>query len=249
MSYSEQSLYEQIAVPSVHSEAVKLDPSALVSLFQLDTTVIGGPVYHFTTETRAGATISFGSVTFTAVPIQITGMEISGQGALQTPTLTITNTDGLIQEVVNTWGDLETCKLTRWRTFARFLDGGENPDPSAFYGPDVYEIDRKSSDTPEAIQWELRALIDRQGVYVGRTIIRDTCMWRYRVYNAATGTFDYSKAQCPYAGANYFDENNQPTSNPADDRPARNIQCCRLRFGSDAPLPFGGFPGIVRGIV
>lgn len=248
MSYSEQSLYEQIAVPSVHSEAVKLDPSALVSLFQLDTTVIGGPVYHFTTETRAGATISFGSVTFTAVPIQITGMEISGQGSLQTPTLSIANTDGLIQQIVNSMGNLEGCRLTRWRTFARFLDGGSSPDASTFYGPDVYVIDRKSSDTPEAIQWELSALIDKQGMYVGRTVIRDTCMWRYREWNATTGTWDYSKAICPYAGTKYFDINNQEVSSPSADVPSRNVGCCKARFGENATLPFGGFPGIVRGI-
>jgi len=235
-------------MPSVHSEAVKLDPSALVSLFQLDTTALGGPVWHFTTETRNGATISFGGRVFTALPVEVTGMEISAQGAVQTPTLSIANTDGLLQEIVNTWGDLEGSRVTRWRTFARFLDGGESPDATAFYGPDVYEIDRKSSDTPEQIQWELSALVDKQGMYVGRTIIRDICMWRYRVYNPATGTFDYSKAQCPYTGNKFFDENNQPVVSAADDKPARNLNCCRVRFGAKAALPFGGFPGIIRGL-
>ncbi|MTH61207.1 phage minor tail protein L [Paracoccus litorisediminis] len=235
-------------MPSIHSEATKLDPSALVSLFQLDATEIGGLTHNFTTETRAGAAISFGGTTFTSVPIQISGMTVSGQGALQTPTLSIANTDGLIQQIVNTWGDLEGARLTRWRTFARFLDGGTDPDGSAFYGPDVFIIDRKSSDTPEQIQWELSALIDKQGVYIGRTVIRDTCLWRYRTYRPASGNFDYSKAQCPYAGSNYFDENNVATADPAKDRPARNLECCRKRFGQKAVLPFGGFPGIVRGL-
>lgn len=235
-------------MPAVSSEAVKLDPTALVSLFQLDTTIVGGPVYHFTTETRAGNQISFGGVTFTALPIQITGMEISGQGAIQTPTLSIANTGPLLQEIVNTWGDLEGSRLVRWRTFARFLDGGADPDGSAFYGPDTYLIDRKSSDTPEQIQWELSALVDKQGLYLGRTIIRDICMWRYRVYNTATGNFDYSKAQCPYAANRFYDENNVQVTNAADDKPARNIECCRVRFGGRNPMPFGGFPGIVRGL-
>lgn len=235
-------------MPTVNTEATKLDPTALVSLYQLDTTMLGGPVYHFTTETRAGAQISFGGNTFIAVPIRITGMEISGDGAIQRPTLEIANTDGLIQEVVNTWGDLEGARLTRWRTFARFLPAGETPDSSAFYGPDIYIIDRKSSDTPEAIQWELSALADQQGLYVGRTIIRDICTWRYRVYVPATGNFDYSKAQCPYVGNVYYDENNVRTFTAADDKPARNIDCCRRRFGARAAMPFGGFPGIPRGL-
>lgn len=175
-------------------------------------------------------------------------MEISGQGAIQKPTLSISNTDGLIQEIVNTWGDLEGSTLTRWRTFARFLVGGEEPDGSAFYGPDVYEIDRKSSDTPEQIQWEMSAMADKQGLYVGRTIIRDICTWRYRTYRAATGGFDYSKAQCPYAGNRFYDANDVQVTNPADDVPSRSIECCRKRFGVNAPKPFGGFPGILRGL-
>lgn len=235
-------------MPSIASEALKLDPSVLVSLYQLDTTIVGGPIYNFTTETRGGVELAFGGSSFTALPVTITGMEITGQGAVMSPTLSIANTDGLIQEIVNTWGDLEGSRLTRWRTFARFLDGEPDADPTAFYGPDVFLIDRKSSDTPEQIQWELSALVDKQGLYVGRTIIRDVCMWRYRVWNSGSGTFDYSKAQCPYTGSQFWDENNQPVSSGAEDKPARNLECCRLRFGADAPLPFGGFPGIVRGL-
>lgn len=233
---------------AIHQQATSLSPDALVALYQLDLTSIGGLMLNFTTENRAGSKISFGGTEFVSVPVEISGMTTSGQGALQTPTLSIANTDGLIQQIVNSMGDLEGCRLTRWRTFARFLDGGSSPDASTFYGPDVYVIDRKSSDTPEVIQWELSALIDKQGMYVGRTVIRDTCMWRYREWNATTGTWDYSKAVCPYAGTKYFDINNQEVSSPSADVPSRNVGCCKARFGENAALPFGGFPGIVRGI-
>jgi lambda family phage minor tail protein L len=226
----------------------KLEPSALVSLYQLDTTRIGGPLYHFTTETRAGNIIRFGGVDFFAVPVRITGMDVSGQGPIQTPTLTVGNTDGFIQEIVNSFGNLEGCRLQRWRTFAIHLDDGEQPNTTAVYGPDVYVIDRKSADTPESIEWELSATIDQQGVFVGRTVVRDTCLWRYREFDPATGQFDYSKALCPYTGNNYFDRQNRPVTNPADDEPSRTIRCCRLRFGTNAVLPFGGFPGVVRGL-
>lgn len=233
---------------AIHQETTSLEPSALVSLFQLDLTSLGGDLLNFTTELRAGARVSFGGVQYAAVPVEIDGMTISGTGALQTPTLTIGNTDGLIQSIVNSLGDLAGCKLTRWRTFARFLDGGVSPDPTTFYGPDVYKIDRKSADTPEQIQWELSTLVDTQGMYVGRTMIRDTCMWRYRSWNAATGTWDYSKAKCPYAGTRYYDINNRQVASPSLDVPARNRGCCEVRFGARAALPFGGFPGILRGV-
>lgn len=233
---------------SLAKESQKLDPSALVSLFRLDTSKAGGPIYHFTTETRAGSKISFGGIEFHAVPIQITGLAFSGQGTLATPTLAINNSDLVIQEALNTYGNLEGSVLTRWRTFARFLDDGEAPDANSFYGPDVYVIDRKSSDTPEEVQFEMSALIDQQGVYIGRTIIRDTCMWRYRDWNPVTEEFDYSKATCPYTGGTYWDESDAPTLDPAKDRPSRTLSCCRLRFGANNALPFGGFPGIARGL-
>lgn len=229
-------------------EATKLTPTTLLSLYHLDTTSVGGPLYRFTTETRAGAMVSLAGVDYYAVPVRITGMQISGTGPIQTPTLSIGNTDGFIQEIVNSFGNLEGSRLYRWRIFAKHLDGGEAPDPAALYGPDVYVIDRKSADTPEMIEWELSALIDQQGVFVGRTVIRDTCLFRYRRFNSATGLFDYTKAVCPYAGNNYFDRENQPVVLASLDVPSRNRGCCTARFGVNGDLPFGGFPGIVRGL-
>jgi lambda family phage minor tail protein L len=230
------------------AEARKLEPSALVSLFRLDATEVGGVELNFTNETSGGNVVSFGGIQFFPIPVTFRGMTVSTTGPLQTPTMTLANTDGVVQEFVNTWGNLAGCRLTRWRTFARFLDDGAEPDPSAFYGPDVFKIDRKASDTPEEISWELATLADAQGVYVGRTIIRDVCMWRYRYYNPNTGSFNYDKAECPYTGSNYFDRNDQPVVAASQDEPSRTRKCCTLRFGENAELPFGGFPGILRGV-
>ena len=231
------------------TESKKLNPSAMVELYKLDASFAGGSTLAFTTETSAGEFVSFGSEQYLALPVRVSGMSISGTGTIQTPTMTISNTDGLIQEFINTWGDLDGCRLTRWRTYAKFLDDGEAPDPSVFYGPDVYQIDRKSSDTPEEISWELSVMIDKQGVYIGRTVIRDTCMSRYRYFNPNTGQFEYAKAECPYAGARYFNKSNVEVFTASEDSPARNVGCCTARFGEGAELPFGGFPGILRGVL
>lgn len=233
---------------SLAAEAQKLDPSALVSLFTLDTRVVGGPVYNFTTETMMGENVVFAGVTFRALPVQIDGLTTDGSGPMATPTLTISNTDLFIQEALNTFGNLEGSRLTRYRTFSKYLGLQPGIDHSYAIGPDVFVIDRKSSDTPEQIQFELSALIDQQGVYIGRTVIRDTCMWRYRQFNPITQTFDYSKALCPYTGSRFYDENDVQVSGAAQDRPSRTLNCCRVRFGRNATLPFGGFPGIARGL-
>lgn len=234
---------------SAIAEARKLEATALVQLFKLDATPVGGVELNFTTDTVAGQSqVVFGGVTFIHLPVRVTGMKVSSTGPLQTPTLTIANSGSLIQEFVNTWGNLAGCKLTRIRTYARFLDNGATPNSTAFFGPDVFTIDRKASDTPEEISWELSVGNDMQGVYVGRTIIRDTCMARYRYFNPSNGQFEYAQAQCPYSGTRYFNKNDVEVFSPSLDEPSRSRKCCTLRFGENGELPFHGFPGILRGV-
>lgn len=227
-------------------ESQKLNPSGLISLFTLDATSVGGSILYFTKGSEAGEPVMFGGIAYHPVGIELRGLQTSGIGSLPRPELHIANTDGLIQAIVNTWGDLNGCKLYRKRTFTRFLDGQPDADSSAFYGPDEFVFDRKASDTPEMISWELSASFDQEGVYIGRTIIRDTCLWRYRRWNPVAGDFDYSKAQCPYTGTQYFDVNDQPVAQASKDVPSRRLGCCEARFGKGNPLPFGGFPGVPR---
>jgi lambda family phage minor tail protein L len=139
------------------------------------------------------------------------------------------------------------CTLYRVRTYARFLDNGSEPDPTAFFGPDIFRVERKAVDNPVIIEFELSASIDQEGKKLpGRQVIRDTCLWRYRIWNATTGEFDYAKAQCPYTGTSYFDASDRPVDNASEDVPSRRLRCCELRFGKKNPLPFGGFPGVAR---
>lgn len=230
----------------IQSEIQKLDPSAIISLFTLDTSSVGGPMLTFVQGSESETAITFGGTIFYPIDIIFEGLETSGVGALPTPTLRIANTDGLIQSIVNTYGDLNGCTLYRVRTFSRFLDGRAEADPAAVFGPDVYRIEQKSSDTPIEIVWDLSAAIDQEGKLLpGRFAVRDTCLWRYRQRNAADTDFDYSKAQCPYTGTSYFNEKDEPTT-AALDKPSRSLNCCRLRFGEGKPWPFGGFPGMDR---
>lgn len=234
-------------MPTIQSEGQSLQPSAIVSLFTLDTTPLGGPLLRFTQGKKTSGSVVFGGQTYEAVDVEFKGLETSGVGALPTPEITFSNTSGIMQMLVNTYGDMLGCKLYRIRTFAKFLDGEADADPEAFYGPDVYQVQRKTSETAQAVTWELSATIDQEGrMLPARVIVRDTCLWRYRYWNQDLSQWDYSKAQCPYVGTNYFDVNDQPVASPAEDVPSRRLSCCKTRFGANAPLPFGGFPGIMR---
>jgi len=234
-------------MPDINSEIQKLDPSALIQLFQLDCTSVGGPVLHFSMSAEVDGPVVFGGTSYTAIDISFEGMETTGVGALPQPSLILANTDGLIQAAVNTYGDLNGCELTRVRTFARFLDGAPEADDTSFIGPDIFKIERKSADLPESITWELSAAIDQEGVMLpGRAAVRNTCLFQYRAYNGVD--FDYTNAECPYTGGTFWDEFNQLTTDKSKDRPARNKTCCTNRFGVGARLPFGGFPGMGRSI-
>lgn len=233
---------------SLQSVAQSLQPDAIVSLFTFDATSEGGPVLYFVQgrETN-GDPIVFGGITYQPVDCEFSGLEVSGMGALPTPRMKLANHGSVFQSLINTYGDMLGCTLMRVRTFARFLDNGSAPDPNAYFGPDMFRVERKSTENSVEIEWELSASIDQEGKQLpGRTVVRDTCMWRYRRFDPVSGTFDYAKAQCPYVGSSYFDINDEPVADPALDKPSRRISCCEKRFGVGQPLPFGGFPGVAR---
>lgn len=234
-------------MPDFNQESQKLDPSAIISLFTLDTSSLGGPVLRFTKSSQADNVVTYQGVDYTPIDVDFTGLETTGVGAFPTPKISIANTDGVIEAIVNTYGDLNGCSLSRLRTYKRFLDDQPDADPNAYYGPDNYRVERKDTDTPEVIGWELSTAIDQEGKQIpGRVIITNTCSWRYRVWDEDAQDFVYTKAQCPYAGAQSYDINNQPVNDGADDVPSRTLKCCKVRFGEDQPLPFGGFPGVPR---
>lgn len=223
-----------------------VNPGIPLSMFRLDTTSIGGSVYYFCQAAEASAGITYGGQLYAPVDVSFTGFEMTTQGGLPTPRVKIANTNGVFQNMVNTYGDLVGCKIQRIRTFAQYLDGQPQADPSAYFGPDMFRVERKSSENPVFIEWELSASIDNEGKLLpGRVVVRDTCLWRYRAWNATTNAFDYSRAQCPWTGGS-FDASNTAQTNGALDVCSRNISGCKTRFGASNPLPIGSFPGVNR---
>lgn len=229
---------------TIQQEAQRLDQEPPISLYTIDLTPVGGTIQYFVQATSDDANVVHNGIQYTPVDMEFTGLTTAGSAALPTPTIRIANTSQLPQALVNTWGDLLGCNVTRIRTFKNFLDGEADADPTAYYGPDIFRIERKVSENPIFIEWQLSASIDQEGKMLpARHIVRETCLWKYRVWNGSS--FDYSKAQCPYTDSNYYDKNGAVTTNSLD-RCGRKLSDCKLRFGADQPLPFGGFPGVGR---
>lgn len=227
---------------TVASDVQKLLPGTLVELFTLDATTLGGTVYNFHSgANELGQAIVLNGVTYSMWPIEASGFEMTSTGTLPTPTMKVANVTGLIGALCNTLDDLIGAKLIRKRIFAKYLDavnftGGVNPsaDPNAKFPDEVWFVERKSSENKIFVEFTLSSSMDVEGVKLPRRqVIANCCTWVYR------------GAECGYTGTAYFDLNDAPTDS-AGDRCGKRLTSCKLRFGTYAELPFGGFPGAGR---
>lgn len=229
--------------PSIARAAQSLEPGALITMYILDLTPLGVSTrYHFTTDNN----VVFGGQAYTTIEIEAQGFEWNGQGPMPQPQIRIANANRSMSGISAFYKDLVGASLTRIRTYAKFLDGQPTADPTAIYTAEVYAIEQKTAHDKVMIEWSMSAAMDQEGRKIpGRRVLRDLCMWRYRVWNEVTEEFDYSSVQCPYTGTAYFDQQGVATTAP-NDKCGRRISDCKLRFGENAVLPYGGFPGVAR---
>lgn len=225
-----------------------LEADALVELFELDLSPIGvDDVWRFTPTPGPSGSVTFRGQIYVAADVKAEGFEVNGAGAPPQPALSVSNATDFLAGVVMAYADAVRCKVTRLRIFARFLDDGADPDPTAVFPPDVYLIEQKTRHDAEVIEWCLAAETDQEGVMLPkRTYVGEYCPWAYRRWRAADGAFDYSDVDCPYAGTAMFKADGTATTNPALDACGRKLDDCVDRFGKTADLPFGGFPGIAK---
>lgn len=145
--------------------------SPLVELFTLDCTALGGTVFRFTphfTDYAAINYLTFDGNAYTSIPITTDGWEITSTGTQPRPTLSVSNINLTLLSAVISLGDIVGAKLTRIRTFAKFLDTGPTPDTSQFLGPDVFYIEQKIAHNKELISWQLSSVIDKFGIGLPR---------------------------------------------------------------------------------
>lgn len=229
---------------TIKSDIQSLDPGDLITLYTLDLSPIGQPdTYHFHPGVNGlNQPIVWQGVTYQPFPIEAEGFEMTTKGTLPRPRIRISNLTGLISALVREQDDLVGAKVIRKRTFARYLDAvnfpnGLNPDadPNQEFFQDIFYIEQKTLETREVIEWELVSVMDLQGVMLPRRqITSNACMWRYR------------SSECSYTGTNYFDAADNPVGSASQDVCGKRLSSCKARFGANAELPFGGFPGALR---
>ena len=229
----------------IYADVQALEPGALVDLYVLDGTNIGGSILNFHGYTQVG-TITWQGVQYEPWPLQAEGFEKTGDQQ-PVPKLSVGNIDGSISSLCINFQDMVGAKLTVHRTLGKYLDAvnfpGGNPtaDPTQEIPPEIWYIERKASEDNEVVQFEFSSPLNFQGAQLpGRQIIANVCPW------VAIG--GYRGQFCGYTGGPVADLNDVATSDPSKDNCSGTITGCKFRFGGAPSLPFGGFPaaGLTR---
>lgn len=225
---------------TISADVQQLEPGALVELFEVDCTAIGGDVMRFHGHLQSGSIFWQGNE-YRPWPIKVAGFERSGDAQQPSPTVTVGNIDGVIGAMCLALGDLVGASVRRRRTFAKYLDAANFPegnpaaDPTEEMPPELWYIEQKSGDVYPQIEFTLASPLDLNGQQLpARQIVANVCQWLVKG--------GYRGPYCGYTGTAYFDLNDQPVDDPAKDRCAGRIASCKCRFGAYNPLPYGSFP-------
>ena len=215
-----------------------------VELFTLDLTPYGADLLRF--HGGVGETMQpviWQGLEYTPFPVEVTGFAKSSTGAVARPSLKFANVTGAISQVLAITGGIEGARFTRKRTQVRYLDavnfagGNTTADPNSALPDDVFYLSQKVSESPDQVVFELTPSTDLQGVMLPR-----------RQINAGYCSFKYRSEACGYAGGACATVGDVPTTDITLDRCSKKLSGCKLRFGANGELPFGGFPaaGLVR---
>lgn len=223
---------------TVRTDVHQLKAMQMVEMFVFDATAQGGDVYRW----HPGTTVTDGSIvwqgqTYTPMPIQSDGFEVSAVGKLPRPTLKASNIGGQMDAYLRTIKDAQGAKVTRKRTLGKYLDavnfptGNPYANPATSFPDEIYYVARKLSANPLFVELELAVKFDVEGVQLPRRqVIASICQWQYR------------SAECSYAGPPVQDINGNPTTDPTKDRCRKTLDACRARFGANGVLRTSAFP-------
>lgn len=209
-----------------------------VELFELDLTPFGAELLRF----HGGVNeymqpIIWQGNEYTPFPVEATGFAKSSTGTVPRPSLKIANINGAVSQILMATGDIEGARFVRKRTKVMYLDavnflaGNPTADPLSCLPDDVFYISQKKSENIRMIEFELAPSTDLQGVMIPN-----------RQINASYCPFTYRSEECGYTGGACATENDIATTDIAIDQCSKKLSGCKMRFGANGELPFGGFP-------
>lgn len=173
----------------INQELLKLEPSVILSFYRLDI-LNEGPLFFHSGENGFEKSLIFQGQEYQYIPIKAEGFELNADGRLPRPKLTISNVNGQMSPVSLAFNDFIGSRLTRTKTFIKFLDAENfpdninphgDPDPDATLPKDEYIVNIKTVENNQLIEYELRSTLDlEKAILPGRRIMPNHCCWLYR---------------------------------------------------------------------
>ena len=206
------------------SELQRVAPSQIITLYEVDVedllidqlvpydvTNKSDAVFRFHNNLKLiQQDITWKGERYSAMPIQVEGYEFTTKGAAPAPKMTLGADDTDLEEfrtfkvACRKLGDLIGAKVTRVKTFAKYLDeenfylnfgggsrtaigdtslapNGFEPDPNAEFPREVFYIERKSAENGSNLEFELASFVDFENKNLpNRLIITRSCQFKYR---------------------------------------------------------------------
>ena len=163
--------------------------SELVELIEVE--IASGSIYLHSGIESDLSTVQFRDLTtpatirtYTAIPVELTGIERNADGASSRPTLVVANVlstfRGLIGDLTNK--DLIGKRVIRRQTLKKYLYGeSADANPPIEFPVEKFIIDRVASENKVAIKFELASVMDLEGVKLpNRIVVGKYCNWEYQ---------------------------------------------------------------------
>jgi lambda family phage minor tail protein L len=194
------------AESNLNKQLVSLTPDALIDLYEIDFSSLqpnfeelkdlyginvgAESVYRFCPMINGTNPVIWQGNSYQPLPVKMEEFEQKGDGRLPRPKFTIANPEGIFSKIIHSNQDFANCKITRKRTYARFLDSenfqqGQNPfgesDSNSHLPDDVYFVNKKTQENKNAIQFELVSALELEETFVpARVVLSGYCNFTYR---------------------------------------------------------------------
>ena len=225
-----------------------LYPGEIITLVEIDGTRFGANIYRLHNEniaytpeellqarqtgTLPEKNIIFRGDVYGARPFGISGINFTSNGKAEKPQLTLSNVDSQVSALIRAYNGMMQAKVTIWITPSDLIDKSGNV-ADGDYRKMVYYIERPNFCNQSTARFDLTTPYDMDGIMIPPRTAQSVCYWAQR------GWYRSGKG-CGYNGSRMFDKDNNPVSDPSQDYCAGTATACKLRFGADRELDFGG---------
>lgn len=117
-------------------------------------------------------TVTYNGVVYTGYPFKSSGFDKLTDGKLPTPSLTLSNHNGYITNLLALYNDLINCQIVRHFVYRDNLDDGTSPNPVNYSTGDIFYVNYYSADE-NTVTLFLRSVLEIGELQLPRNRISD----------------------------------------------------------------------------